>query len=151
MQVCLNGHHISDHARTMPEFSKQFCPQCGERTITACPECQVPIQGGYLGFPSLDAMPVPNNCHGCGSAYPWRQAAIASAIEVLQIELEGQDAADAAELVKAVSVETPRTQVAALRLKRLLPKIGKTTYDVAIKVVSDVASETAKKTLGLEP
>jgi hypothetical protein len=53
--------------------------------------------------------------------------------------------------VKAISVETPRTQIAALKLKRLLPKIGKTTYDVAIKVVSDVASETAKKTLGLKP
>lgn len=28
-----------------------------------------------------------NNCHGCGAAYPWRQAAIAGAIEVLEMEL----------------------------------------------------------------
>ena len=93
----------------------------------------------------------PNYCHGCGAAYRWRQTAIANAIEVLQMDLEGQDAADAADLVRAVAVETPRTEIAALKLKRLLPKLGKATYDVAIKVISDVASETAKKTLGLKP
>ena len=153
MQVCLNGHTITDTAATQPEFAKPFCSNCGERTITTCPECRAPIQGTYhvpgvavLAF----AIPkAPNNCHACGTAYPWRQAAIANAIEVLQLDLEGQDAADVAELVRAVSVETPRTEVAALKLKRLLPKLGKATYDVAIKVISDFASEAAKKTLGL--
>lgn len=67
------------------------------------------------------------------------------------MDLEGQDATDAAELVKAVSIDTPRTEAAALKLKRLLLKLGKASYEVGIKVVSDVASETAKKTLGLKP
>jgi hypothetical protein len=46
-------------------------------------------------------------------------------------------------------VDVPGTQLAALKLKRLLPKAGKATYDIAIKVISDLASEAAKKTLGL--
>ena len=153
MQVCLNGHKISEYAATMPQFSKPHCPTCGERTITTCPQCQVTIQGHYNspGILSGSEKSVPNNCHSCGTAYPWRQAAIASAIEVLQIDLEGKDAVDVAQLVTAIAIETPRTQVAALKLKLLLPKVGKATYDVAIKVISDVASETAKKTLGLKP
>ena len=67
------------------------------------------------------------------------------------MDLDGQDAADPVELVKAVAVETPRTKIAALTLKRLLPQLGKASYDVATKVISDVASETAKKMLGLTP
>lgn len=154
-QVCLNGHTITDTAATQPQFTKPFCSTCGERTITACPECNAPIQGTYhvpgVAVLSFTLQVAPNNCHQCGAAYPWRQAAIATAIEVLQMDLVGQDATDVAELVQAVSIDTPRTEIAALKLKRLLPKLGKATYDVAIKVVSDVASETAKKTLGLKP
>ena len=119
----------------------------------ACPTCKAAIQGFYhiQGVFSFREPPVPNNCHQCGTAYPWRQAAIANAIEVLQMELEGHDAASIPELVAAASTEVPGTQIAALKLKRNLPKIGKATYDVAIKVISDIASETAKKTLGLKP
>jgi hypothetical protein len=155
MQVCLNGHTTTEYAASQPEFRKPFCPECGAATITACPECNGSIQGTYhvpgVFILSGSVSRAPNNCPQCGSAYPWRQAAIANAIEVLQMDLEGQDATDVAELVKAVSVDTPRTEVAALKLKRLLPKLGKATYDVAIKVITDVAAETAKKTLGLKP
>ena len=151
MQVCLNGHKTSEYAETMPQFSKPHCPTCGERTIKACPDCQAPIHGHYHspGVISISDTPVPNNCYSCGTAYPWRQAAIANAIEVLEMDLTGQDALDAPELIRAIASETPRSEIAALKLKRILPKLGKATYDVAIKVISDLASETAKKTLGL--
>jgi hypothetical protein len=66
------------------------------------------------------------------------------------MELGGKDAADAADLVVVVSTDNPRTEVAALKLRRLMSKLGKPTYDVAIKVVSDVAAETVKKTFGLK-
>ena len=148
MQVCLNGHVITDEAVTHDEKQKPFCPDCGAETIIYCPECQETIPGAYKDSGHIThALHAPNNCHECGTAYPWRQAAIASAIEVLQMDLEGQDAADAADLVKAVSVETPGAEVAALKLKRLLVNLGSATYEVAIKVLSDVAAETAKKTL----
>jgi len=44
---------------------------------------------------------------------------------------------------------TAKPESASLRLKRILGKLGKPLYDIAIKVTTDVASETAKKTLGL--
>ena len=110
MQVCLNGHQISEYAETMPQFGKPFCPNCGAKTITACPECQAPIQGRYetpwVFF--VSQTPVPNNCYACGTAYPWRQEALAAAIEAVQLDLDEKDAAEAASLVPAISTDTSR-------------------------------------------
>ena len=152
MQVCLNGHQITAHAASMPQLLKDFCSDCGAKTITACPECQALIQGYYHspGVFSLSQTPVPNNCHACGTAYPWRQDALASAIEILQMELKGQDAVDVTALVSVVAIDSPKAEVAALKLKNLMSKLGKPAYEVAIKVISDLASETAKKTLGMK-
>ena len=154
MQVCLNGHQITDSANAMPQFRKAFCAECGAKTITACPECHATIQGHYYspGVLSIRETPVPNNCQDCGTAFPWRQDAIASAIEILQMQLEEeeQDAAEVAALIPAIAVETPKTQLAALKLKRLLSKLAKPAYDISIKVASDLASETAKKTFGMK-
>jgi hypothetical protein len=150
MQVCLNGHQITDVAETFPHQRKQFCPSCGERTIDACPECNAPIQGHLKGVLS-QSTDVPNNCHNCGTAYPWRQGAIANAIEVVQMEMDAADAASVPELVQMVTIEAPRTQVAALKLKMLLGKLGKPAYDISIHVLSDLMSETAKKTFGMKP
>lgn len=44
-----------------------------------------------------------------------------------------------------------RTEVAALKLKKLLGKLGKPTYNFCIRVLSDLMSETAKKTFGVNP
>ncbi len=150
MQVCLNGHQITETATSQPQFKKPFCTECGERTITECPECNAPILGHYhsSGAISLVGTPVPKNCHGCGAAYPWRQAAISNAIEVLQMDLDPVDAEAVTSLVSVIAVESPRTEIAALKLKQLMAKLGKATYDIGVKVVSDVASETAKKALG---
>lgn len=153
MQVCLNGHQITDFAESMPEFRKAFCSDCGAKTITACPECNMSIQGHYRssGVLSAYAAPVPNNCHACGTAYPWRQQALAAAIDAVQLELDEQDAAAAAALLPAVAAETPRTELAAYKLMKLLTKLQKPAYDITIKMVSDIASETAKKILWSKP
>lgn len=153
MQVCENGHAINDDARGVPARNKLFCTKCGAATRTACPECSATIQGAFrnsMGMRRARSIP-PNNCHNCGAAYPWRRVEIATAIEVLQLELEEDDAAQIPGLVADVATDTPRTQLAALKLKRFLPAFGKASYDVAIKVISDIASETAKKALGLTP
>lgn len=149
MQVCLNGHQITDAAEMMPDHMKPFCPDCGEKTIVACPDCGTPIQGHLKNVLSARQSPVRNNCHQCGTAYPWRQHALAAAVEVMGMELEGQDATDAAALIAAVSVDTPRTELSALKLKKLLGKLSKPVYDVAIKIIGDVAAATAKSHLGI--
>lgn len=152
MQVCLNGHQITTAAETSPHQRKQFCPKCGEKTIDACPECNAPIQGRLKGVLSNYLPDVPNNCTNCGTAYPWRLGAIANAIEVVQMEVDAADAAAVPDLVKMVVIDAPRTEVSALKLKKLLGKlVGKPAYDICIHVLSDLMSETAKKTLGMKP
>lgn len=73
MQVCLNGHQITDSYNRNPEFRKDFCDICGEKTIISCPKCNAPIRGGYhlegvvIGFQTL----VPVHCNKCGTPFPW--------------------------------------------------------------------------------
>jgi hypothetical protein len=82
--------------------------------------------------------------------YPWQAAAIENLREILlESELGSQDLDDLEKTLPDVVRDTPRTESASLKTKRILEKIAKPLYDVAIKVVTDVASETAKKTLGL--
>ncbi|KRR06832.1 hypothetical protein CP49_01630 [Bradyrhizobium valentinum] len=52
-------------------------------------------------------------------------------------------------VIKNVMDETTSTPAAAERLKSMLSKVGKSTYDVAIKIIGDIGSATLKKMLGL--
>ena len=67
------------------------------------------------------------------------------------MEMDAADAASVPELVNMVVKDAPRAEVAALKLRKLLGKLGKPAYDVSIKVLSDLISETAKKTLDMKP
>jgi hypothetical protein len=149
MQVCLNGHQITTSAGQFPTFRKDYCSDCGAKTIDQCPDCKAHIQGHYIGSMSISAIPVPNNCHKCGTAYPWRQEAIAAAIEAVTFEMDPSDTEEVKALVLAVSVDTPTTQLAAMKLRKVLTKMSKPVYDVSIKVLGDVAAATAKSHLGL--
>lgn len=74
MQVCLNGHQITDRYYEAPEFRQNFCEKCGAETITACPDCGEEIRGYYHveGVVSVgSSKDVPNYCHECGESYPW--------------------------------------------------------------------------------
>ncbi|MDR2270448.1 MAG: DUF2321 domain-containing protein [Sphingobacterium sp.] len=76
MQVCLNGHQITENYLKSPQFRKAFCTTCGQSTIHQCPSCGSDIKGAYhyervisLG-PSA---PVPDICEYCGEDFPWRE------------------------------------------------------------------------------
>ena len=73
MQVCLNGHRITDSYNTSPENRQEYCDQCGAKTITTCPICNKPIRGHHYvpGVASMLTTPVPEFCFNCGKAYPW--------------------------------------------------------------------------------
>jgi hypothetical protein len=72
-------------------------------------------------------------------------------IDLLRPDLNEPDAAEVKRLLPDVMRDGPQTNRAAVRFQTILAKIGKATYDVAIKIISDIASETAKKVLGLKP
>lgn len=75
MQVCLNGHVITERYNTNPQFRKNFCTECGEKTITKCPNCNAEIPGDmiYDSFVILGAFGsyAPKICANCGQKFPW--------------------------------------------------------------------------------
>lgn len=73
MQVCLNGHQITDSFNKNPELRRNYCDKCGENTIASCPKCKTPIRGRYWteGVIDLTETPIPGYCHDCGESYPW--------------------------------------------------------------------------------
>ena len=73
MQVCLNGHQITTLYNDHPENRKDFCNQCGSKTIHQCQECNHDIKGYHTmaNVVSLMDIPIPSNCENCGKPYPW--------------------------------------------------------------------------------
>jgi hypothetical protein len=78
-----------------------------------------------------------------------RQAEMAKLVETLRSGLDTADAEGVAGMVENIVRDTPFTESAAAKLKGILPKLGRSAYDVAVKIITDIASETVKKILGL--
>jgi hypothetical protein len=75
MQVCRNGHVITDLLRTFPERALSHCDSCGAVTLTRCSTCGLEIPGAiYLPeSPPIGSRQAPPYCAGCGAAFPWTQ------------------------------------------------------------------------------
>ena len=150
-QICLNGHTITRSANRHPELRKKFCSNCGEVTTMECPNCRTPIRGKYHaeGITVVRTPPQPAFCHECGSAYPWTTRRIAAAKE-LAGEFEELSAEERDKLKKSlddIAVDSPKTEVAATRFKRIMAKVSKESYSAMKSIITDLLSETAKKTI----
>ena len=66
-------------------------------------------------------------------------------VRIVRSDLGDAEANEVAALVPDLTSDTPKAESAALRLKPILLRLGKVGYDVAIKIITDVASETVKK------
>jgi hypothetical protein len=149
-EVCLNGHVINPTVRASPELNRNYCPDCGARTITNCSNCGTAIRGDYhssvvvaIGFP----YDPPAYCGECGSAFPWVEARLAAARELAKDleELSEQERQELAASLDDLVRDVPMTQVSAGRFKRLVAKAGAGAADAFRDVLVDVMSETAKK------
>jgi len=78
-----------------------------------------------------------------------REQEMMDLLRLLRQNLDGEDATAAAEVVAQVMEDGLEAEVAASRLKAMLAKLGKPTYDIVVKIISDIGSATIKKTLGL--
>lgn len=150
-QVCLNGHVPTSAADQYPELREAFCSKCGETTITNCPNCRAFIRGDYytpyvIGYSSYEP---PAFCHNCGEPFPWTERKIASAVELVEVganlspEEMQQFRSDLTELTK----DSPKTQVASLRFKKVMGKVGKSIASGVRDIVVDVLTESAKKAI----
>lgn len=150
-QVCLNGHTINEFARSQPEHNQKFCGRCGAETITSCPECHHALRGVFhvFGAVSVCEYAPPAFCHNCGTAYPWTTAKLKAAKDLIS-EAEKLSSAERESLSRSLDDlvrNTPTTQVAAVRFKKLLPKAGKEIAEGVRSIVVDILSEAAKRAL----
>jgi hypothetical protein len=93
----------------------------------------------------------PKYCEECGTAFPWTEIALCAAKEYTD-DLEQLNAAEKAALkgtIDDLTSDTPRTPVAANRFKTFMNQIGPVAGSVLQKIVEAVATEAAKKSIGL--
>lgn len=150
--ICLNGHMINDSIQTYPQHSKKFCDKCGAPTISECPSCKKSIRGQYhvsgsivLGYKH----PTPTFCEGCGKPFPWTETKLVAAKEIAD-ELEGLSPEERERLKGSLDdliKESPKTEPAKLKFKNVMRKAGAGSIEIMKDALSDVLSETVKKTL----
>ncbi len=77
LQVCRNGHVITDLLRARPELGRSHCDRCGAATLSACPTCGQPLPGARAvpGLETIGKPRPPSHCEKCGAAFPWAEQA----------------------------------------------------------------------------
>ena len=148
-QVCPNGHVANGYSTTSPAFNKNFCETCGQETITACLECQHPIRGGYLGGALGFTYEPPAYCLNCGAAFPWTQAKLQAAHELVQqFGLSDEDRALLEKSIDDLVEDTPATIVAVERVKKIMVKAGEQAMPLLSQALKTAVSEATKELLG---
>jgi len=148
-QICLNGHLITDLAHDYPHHRRNFCAKCGQPTIMQCPECNFGIPGYYhvSGFIGGDDFSMPSYCHNCGKPFPWTTRKIDAAIK-LAIEdgkLTDDEVRLFSESIQEIAQDTPETELAATRLKKLILKLSQSAGQAIHRIIVEIASESIKK------
>ena len=148
-QICLNGHCITDALESFPESSESFCSKCGTQTITNCPTCNTAIRGAYqeLGFASWAKYTVPAYCYNCGKPFPWTRTALETMSEMIQedSEIDPELQKSLTDALPDLVSETPKTNLAIIRLKRGLLAVGKFTAEGLRQFVIDFGCELVKR------
>jgi hypothetical protein len=147
-QVCLNGHVITDTYYRVPQFRQDFCSMCGQATVHQCKACGTEIRGDYYVPGVIDLTMskkvAPSFCHGCGKPHPWTAAKILAA-QAMADEVEGLNDAERVMLkasIEQIASDTPMTEVAVTRIKKLIPKVAKEGVGALRRLIIDVAGKT---------
>ncbi len=153
-QVCINGHLINSSSKSSPDRNERHCGICGAATVTTCAKCNADIRGyhhvpGVIAFGPTEAAA---HCHECGQPYPWtkqRLDALSELVELLEIDSGVKDALKAD--LQALTVEVPRSNVAAARMSTVLQHATPELAAAIKNAVGEVATASVKKALGIEP
>ena len=153
----MSGHRITSSMHEHPEDEKRHCPQCGKETIYACIECEKEIPGDkYVpDIPSgrrvIRASSIPQFCDNCGEMFPWTREKM-EALVAIAAEEESLSDADRESLRRdapLIATDNPESEVAALRIKKIMSKVGEHAAPLMWKIVTELATEGAKKWMGL--
>lgn len=153
-EVCLDGHYTTSSVEEHPERRSQYCPKCGSKTITQCPNCSANIRGIYVVPNVVDLVTKyrpPNYCHSCGKPLPWTERKISAAQELVDEieELSKDDKGILKQSIFELSQDSPRTELASIRYKKLLSKCRDYARQLLNSTVTSILTESAKKLLGL--
>jgi len=149
-QICLSGHIINTCAETEPERNKNYCSECGAETITSCPKCGAKVLGQLHPSPQYLALPMigaPKFCWTCGSPYPWTESRLKAAHDLAN-EIRGISKEERELLNQSLDElveDIPQTNVAIVRFKKIMSKVGPELCDAFKKILIDIVSETVKK------
>ncbi|MFC2050467.1 DUF2321 domain-containing protein [Chloroflexota bacterium] len=150
-EVCPNGHVSTNSADEYPERREKFCSKCGEPTITQCPHCNTNIRGYYYveGFIQRHEYEPPAFCFNCGSPFPWTERKLAAAFELVKANgnLSDEELAQFRDDLDELTKDSPRVQIASLRFKQVMAKVGNFVADGVKDIVVDILSEAAKKAI----
>jgi len=93
---------------------------------------------------------LPSYCPNCGKPYSWTLEAIAAARDYAdELELSDEDKTSLKNTFADLTADTARTPLAATRFKKLIEKVGPAVGDGLIKIIVTIATEAAKKGIGL--
>lgn len=150
--ICENGHLINSYHHKYAEDNSSYCSICGAPTICKCRSCSKEIKGHSIGeFSYLSDYNIPAYCEYCGKPFPWTESALTSAQLIIQEEEDLSDLSKNAliDSLPDIIIETPKTNLAVVRIKKALTSAGKFTSDALRQFVIDFGCELAKKSLGL--
>lgn len=150
-QICFNGHIITHSLELNPESNSPFCKDCGAKTVSACQSCNANIRGIHFdpgGFTSW-YYEIPSFCYNCGEPFPWTTEKLKLANEIIfeEVSLTPDEKIDFESNLKIITTDNPRTEYASSKVKEYLKKFAVGTGKILRDVITDVASETAKKIL----
>lgn len=160
-QVCENGHQITGCYQISKSERQDFCQKCGAATMTACPSCGGEIQGAQIvdsrdlyetitkvepRMVPMHHVNVPSWCSNCGKPYPWTADKIATAIQILEEfgNLNDEEKRTIEQDINNIAKDTPKTELSAMRIKRILAKCGTVAYNVIMEFASKTAAEILK-------
>lgn len=118
-----------------------------------CSKCGEPIPGEYIPDDTTGYVPSrfepPAYCRKCSHPFPWTEARLEAA-RALAFETEELSNEERQLLVGTLDDlvnDTPRTQLAIVRFKKLMAKAGRSTASAFRDILVDVLSETAKRSI----
>jgi hypothetical protein len=73
MQVCRNGHVVTDRLHACPDGGLTHCNRCGATTLDRCLTCGEELPGAVTipGLLPIGGRQPPHYCSTCGAAFPW--------------------------------------------------------------------------------
>ncbi len=107
-------------------------------TLKECEHCHASIEL---------QMARPSFCDRCGKPFPWTESALSAAKEYADEleELSNEDKLVLKGTFDDLASDSPRTEIAASRFKRILRKLTPDAAEVIRKTIVEIASSTAVK------